>query len=140
MRTLGYFSLLCFCWISCQSPDPSRASLSVPFSPEDMVAVLVDIHLSEAMLKKASLSPTALIQKRKIHIEHIWKKHGMTRISYNQAFRHYALRPKEMFEIYEDVKERLSQWTLNSQTEYLLITHQDALYGHPHGKRSSFRL
>jgi len=77
-------------------------------SEDQMIAILVDVHLTEATLADAQnrgLNPDSL--KVQLYAK-LFNKHDVSRDRYESSLNHYMENPKEMDAIYEKVYNRLT--------------------------------
>lgn len=79
-------------------------------SSNEMVAVLLDVHVAEAAMKVVDTSAKRIEKQEYYNI--IFEKHNTTKEQFDKSLDWYARHPKVLVEIYDDVKkeaERLQE-------------------------------
>lgn len=79
-------------------------------SHDEMVAILLDVHVAEATMKVVD-SRAKRIEKQEYY-NIVFEKHNTTKEQFDKSLDWYAHHPKELVEIYDDVKnaaERLQE-------------------------------
>jgi hypothetical protein len=76
--------------------------------PEQMMLVLVDVHLVEASLVQAKLANKDIDYLSNYYYWSIMKKHHITYKKLNESIKFYSSNLKELYLIYEDVASELS--------------------------------
>ncbi len=75
---------------------------------EKLVPLLVDIHLTDALLNKEKIPYTEKYERAIQMYPSILLKHNINRVEFDSTIRFYAKYPKEFALIYEDVLRELS--------------------------------
>ena len=79
-------------------------------SQEDMVAVLLDVHIAEAAMKVVDTSAKRI--EKQEYYNTIFEKHNITKEKFDKSLDWYARHPKLLVEVYDEVKveaERLQE-------------------------------
>jgi hypothetical protein len=96
---------------SCRKGDVMNQLPSNILSKDQMISLLVDIHLTEASLKlnQTNIQP----KEKKLHYSSaylpVFKKHKTTPVQFDQSMQWYARHIEQLDEIYTEVITRLSQ-------------------------------
>jgi hypothetical protein len=91
-----------FTLLSCQ-----KDKVQLPIPRETMVAVLVDIHMSEAYVE--GVNTTLKDSMAKIYYPQIFKHNGITAKLYDSTFSILSNKPDMMKSIYDDVLLKLEE-------------------------------
>lgn len=76
---------------------------------EQIIPILIDIHIAEASFQERGLQGDSLIQNAKNYYTSIYKKHNITEKLFKESFDFYAKNINIMDEIYVIVIEELSK-------------------------------
>ena len=72
-------------------------------SHDEMVAVLLDVHVAEAAMKVVDTSAKRI--EKQEYYNTIFEKHNITKEQFDKSLDWYARHPKVLVEIYDDVKK-----------------------------------
>lgn len=75
-------------------------------SKENMIVVLVDMHITDAYLNQVSNNDT-LQMEAKARYNYIFKQHQIDSVKFSKSLRYYSLKSKELKEIYQKVMDSL---------------------------------
>jgi hypothetical protein len=95
-----------FFFISC-----SKKSVEVPkniLTKEELVPILVDIHLAQAFIGMNQFSDSSKFNLQD-YSSYIYKSHHMTKEKYENSMAFYTLHPELLDEIYQEVINELSK-------------------------------
>lgn len=104
MRRYLPFLLLLF-FLSCSHQQQEEKSKR--FLPKDkMIHVLLDIHLSDAMMvHDGTMKSEEQMKKVSVEYEKIFNKHEVTSQEFYSTFNYYLNHPAEMDSVYKDLVE-----------------------------------
>ena len=74
-------------------------------SHDDMVAVLLDVHVAESAMKVIDTSAKRI--EKQEYYNTVFAKHGTTKAQFDNSLDWYARHPKLLVEIYDDVTNLL---------------------------------
>jgi len=110
LKSFPGFLLLFFCGMIFFSSCVKKP-VTIPkdvMSKEELVPVLVDIHLAQAVLNMSQLNDSSRYNIRD-YLDFIFKSHHITQRSYDTSMAFYTLHPELLNEIYEEVISELSK-------------------------------
>jgi len=104
VKKIFFFPLLLT--VACsQSPKPPPGTLT----EDQMINILIDIHVAEAKANSASLrSQDSVAVYYKVLEREVFKKHGVDSVKYYSSYRYYMQHLKQMDQIYAAVVDSLS--------------------------------
>ncbi|MCF8258404.1 MAG: DUF4296 domain-containing protein [Flavobacteriales bacterium] len=108
-RPSSLFPHILFSIFLLSSCNSSENSNQLPIPQEQMVSIMVDMHLAESA---ANLKLTEADSTRPSYqqlIEAIFEKHGTTRATFDSTLYKLSFQPTEMNAVYDLVLERLSE-------------------------------
>ena len=95
--------------VACGNKDKA---VKIPINiipPTEMVGVLVDFHLAEAVIRNAQEKNMDVNQTSNQYYYSLLKKHGITRKKYTESLKFYSQNSKEYQKIYKEVVVELSK-------------------------------
>ena len=93
---------------ACQ-PD-SESSPKPELSEEKMVAIMIDLAISDAMIEHELLPTNQLIYQKKLSFyEDVFERHGTSTEKFVKSFKIYSEDLKQMDAMYDRVMEELSE-------------------------------
>lgn len=93
---------------ACQ-PGPENTP-KPELSEEKMVAIMIDLAISDAMIEHELLPTNQLIYQKKLSFyEDVFERHGTSTEKFVQSFEMYSLDLKQMDAMYDRVMEELSE-------------------------------
>ncbi len=95
--------------IACGNKDKAIKIPNNIIPPTEMVGVLVDFHLAEAVIRNAQEKNMDLNQVSNQYYYSLLKKHGITRKQYGESLQFYTQNIKEYQKIYKEVVVELSK-------------------------------
>ncbi len=98
-------SILFLTTISCSNNEANYKIID----KNNMVDVLVDIHLADATLSIANLKINRDTSDIELYYNDIFLKHHITQHQFENSLTYYTSRPKEFEKIYEKVSEKLAK-------------------------------
>jgi hypothetical protein len=107
LKYSSYFLLLVFILASCQKEE----KVELPFPEKKVVAILADIHISEAALQP--LFGNLKDSTAQIYYQQIYEIHDIDEEELNGLLQTLKEHPKEMERIYELVIEEISRQKAN---------------------------
>lgn len=113
MRAPVPFILCVFLLFSCQEKTEKKPENLL--NEEQMVAVMVDMHLVETAQNLKVIEPDSTNREYDQLFRSIFASHGVTKAQYDSSLYHYSTRTDEMNVIYDKVLEKLSE--LESQVK-----------------------
>jgi EAL domain-containing protein (putative c-di-GMP-specific phosphodiesterase class I) len=75
---------------------------------EKFIAILIDIHLTEASLMQSNPFEKGRTVSMIMQYDKIFEKHQVSREDFMQTFDYYRQHPKEMDELYNEITERMT--------------------------------
>ncbi|MFA6262406.1 MAG: DUF4296 domain-containing protein [Bacteroidia bacterium] len=93
---------------SCRQSETIQAAPPADLlSRKQMSSILVDLHLSEAMVNATNEVNDSFIQLSVNRNAAIYKKHGVQEENFRTSFEYYKLQPMEIDSIYTDIIQQL---------------------------------
>jgi len=102
---LGIFLMLVFL-TAC---DSGRRDRNFVVEQEKMVDVMVDVHLTEAILRNKKISGEELDKKTSDYYSRIFHKHDITKKQFDSSLVYYEKNVDQFNEIYEEVIVKLNK-------------------------------
>ena len=93
-----FFLLLAVVLVGCKVERPEDV-----IAPEKLEALLYDYHLAQAV----TADEVSSSYKKKMHINYVFEKHGVTKEQLDSSLVWYMRYPKHIFRIYSKLEERL---------------------------------
>ncbi len=100
---------ICCFMLACGSKDKAVKIPKTIIPPSEMVGVLVDFHLVEAVIRDAHEKNLDVNQISNQYYVSILKKHQITRKKYSESLLFYTQNIKELQNIYKEVVVELSK-------------------------------
>lgn len=95
-------------FIACQSAKQETTIANIP--EDEMIAIMVDLAVSDAMVDHELLPTNKLIYQKKLTFyASIFEKHGYTYDEFEEAFLIYSQDLVHLSEMYDEVLEELSK-------------------------------
>lgn len=79
---------------------------SAPISKDDMISLLVDVHIAESTMRRQQAIPITLIEKNRYY-KSVLDKHGVTEAEFDSAVSWYGRNTEEFQEVYKAVEDTL---------------------------------
>lgn len=98
VNTLFFLALLLF--VACKVEMPEGV-----IEPDKMEDIIYDYHLVQVM----TTDQMATSYERKLHINYVFEKHGVTKAMFDSSMVWYTRYPKKMVRIYANLEERVTQ-------------------------------
>ncbi len=95
--------------MACGNKDKSVKIPKNVIPPTEMVGVLVDFHLAEAVIRDAQQRNMELDQTSNQYYYSLLKKHKISRKQFAESLKFYTENSKELQKIYKDVVVELSK-------------------------------
>ena len=110
--------LLCGCLFFACKPNNATVPPSTIIPRDSMVAILIDIHLAEAMIQNIrrdrDTTRDATIQD---YYQTIFKQHQISEEQFKEAFIYYSKDIEQFDAMYEDMQIRLSKMEEEAKVE-----------------------
>jgi hypothetical protein len=107
-----FIILLAFCFIACGKKPPETTPLAKPahlLTKDEMVSVLVQVHLLEAAVNLQNAKNQTQNRKDTLRAPDLFKKYGITFPEFKENFTYYASQPKIFLSIYDEVLIQLTR-------------------------------
>jgi hypothetical protein len=95
-KTLFFLAAVFF--VSCSDNSPKNI-----LPPQQMAAVLVDIHKVDGSLMEMAQHPDSLYKYSAARYQQVFKQHKVDTAAFKKSFKYYASKPDQLFDIYEKV-------------------------------------
>ena len=105
MRTLNLMFMLLLLFASCENRYPKPKGM---LSEDKMVDILVDVHLTEAILLNESSYGANADSLTPYFNARLFHKHQVSRETFERSLSYYTHHPEEMNSMYEKVFNRIS--------------------------------
>jgi len=108
MQRKYLFILILFIFISCgKFSFRKKSSFIIP--KDKLIPILVDLHLSDAVLNSPNIKSLYNKQYAEVYYDQVFELHGYTRAQFDTTIKFYSVKPSKLENIYDDVIEELSK-------------------------------
>lgn len=107
MTKTGLFIIIVIFFMVGCSDHNSNKECVIP--PDQMVDILVDIHVADGTMAIKKFNVKKHVYQIEGYYQHIYDKHGYSRVLIDSAIGYYTQHPHEYDKIYDEVLEKLSK-------------------------------
>jgi len=102
---LVFLFVVVACFIGCDEKNQKQPDYLI--SEENMVDIMVDMHLVETVQNLKLITPDTTNTNYKEFFESIYKTHGVSKTAFDSSLFYYTSQSEQMNIIYDKVLERL---------------------------------